>query len=169
MMRTSLLGLVAAIAVVAGGIWAWHTWWPGDGPAIRRQLDALASTVNEEVTEGLGTVARAAEIGSYFSQDVMIDLGQGAPPIQGRETLIGLAARLQTPTAAHTLAFEDVTVDVRPGADAADVTCAATLTRRNPSTGERAVDARELQLGMTKSDGVWRIARVTAVDTLRRQ
>ena len=169
MTRTSQLRALGAVAIIAGGIWAWQTWWPGDERAIRGRLDALAAVVNEPAAEGLGTVARAAEIGSYFTQDVVVDLGRGSAPIQGRETLIGLAARLPPGTAAYTLEFDDVSVDVAPEGGVADVRCAATFTRRNESTGERSIDARELQLGMTKSDGHWRIARVTAVDTLRRE
>jgi hypothetical protein len=169
MTRRSQFRAVGAVALLAGGIWLWQAWWPGDERAIRRRLDSLAAAVNERAAEGLGTVARAAHVGSYFTEDVTVDLGQSSAPIQGRDTLMALTARLQPGTAAYTLEFDDVSVDVTPEGSAADVRCAATLTRRNESTGERSIDARELRLTLTKTEGVWRIARATALDTLRRE
>jgi ketosteroid isomerase-like protein len=150
-------------------VWGFFTLWPSDERAIRRQLDALAATVNEEAPEGLGSVARAAQVGGYFTEDVVIELGQGMPTIHGREGVIGMAARLPLRGAGYELRFEDVSVSVGPEGDAADVNVAAMVTRRNDATGERSVDARELRLGMRKADNVWRIARVSAVDTLRRE
>ena len=168
MRRTGLLRALVAIAAVALAVWAWYTWWPSDERAIRRRLDALAATVNEDVPEGLGTVTRAAAIGSYFTDTVVVDFGSGAPPIHGREALIGIAARATPRAAGYTLAIDDVAVALNAEGNA-DVTCVATLTRRDAASGERSIDARELQLAMTKTDGDWRIARVTALDTLRRE
>ena len=128
----------------------------------------LKQAVNEDAAEGLGSVARAAQIGAYFTDDVVVELGQGMGPIQGRESVTGMAARLPPGPGGYDLQFDDVSVNVAPHGDAADVDAAAMLTRRNDATGERSVDAREVSLGMRKVDGVWRIARVTAVDTLRR-
>jgi ketosteroid isomerase-like protein len=168
MTRAALVrGLVAA-AAVAAAVWVVYTFWPSHERAIRRQLDALAQTVNEDAADGLGTVARAAQIGGYFTDDVVIELGQGVAPIHGRESVIGMAARLPPGKGGYDLRFEDVTVTVGPAGDAADVNAAAMMTR-NDATGERSTDAREVSLGMKKVDGIWRIARVTAIDTLRRE
>jgi hypothetical protein len=168
MSRVWQVRAMAAVAATALALWAWHMWWPSDERAIRRRLDTLAATVNEPVPDGLGTVTRAAEIGSYFTDSVTIDLGPGSTPIQGREPLIALATRMPSGAGGYTLQFDEVAVAVS-GGSSADVTCAATLRRRNATTGEQSIDARELQLGLVKADGVWRIARVTALDTLRRE
>ena len=168
MSRTGQVKALGALAAVALAIWAWQAWWPGDERAIRRRLDALAAAVNEDAPEGLGTVTRAASIGAYFTDTVVVDPGSGAQPFQGREALIGLATRVTPRAAGYTLDIDAVEVVVN-AYGSADVTCVATLTRHNPATGERSIDARELQLGLTKSDGDWRIARVTALDTLRRE
>ena len=56
--------------------------------------------MNASTKDGLGTAARAAQIGSYFTEDAVVDFGGGSRPIQGRETLMGMAARLQPRTAA---------------------------------------------------------------------
>jgi hypothetical protein len=60
-----------------------------------------------------------------------------------------------------------VTVEGVPGGGAADVLLTASFVRRSISTGEESLDAHEYALVMTKADGVWRIARITAIDTLR--
>jgi ketosteroid isomerase-like protein len=168
MTRAALVRAIVAVAALAAGVWAFYTFWPSDESAIRRQLDALAATVNEDAAEGLGSVARAAQIGAYFTEDVVVELGQGMSPIQGRESVIGMAARLPAGPGGYDLQFDDVSVTVAPEGNAADVNAAAMLTRRQDPTAERSVDPREVSLGMKKVDGVWRIARATAVDTLRR-
>ena len=86
--------IVGALGLTLLVIWGWRSWWPDDRRDIRRRLNAFESEFNDSTTEGLGTVARAARIGSYFTDDVVIELGQGSPPIRGRETLIGMASRL---------------------------------------------------------------------------
>ena len=44
--------------------------------------------------------ARSAQLGTFFTEDVDVELGSGAAPIHGRATIIGMAARLQPRTAA---------------------------------------------------------------------
>jgi len=166
--RTALI-VLGAIAAIAVAVWAWNAWWPSDERAIRQRLGALAETVNEHAPEGLGTVTRATQIGGYFTDDVAIDLGSGTPPIRSRETLIGIAARMSPRLAGHTLEFDDVTVAIDSNQGTATVNLVAIWTRSQGSSSGSGTDARELQLGMTKADGAWRIERVTALDTLRRQ
>lgn len=159
---TLALGLV----VVLGWVFGWRALHPNDERLIHQRLSALRDDVNTGGTEGLGSVARAAQIGSYFTQDVVVDQGQGTAPIVGRETLIGMAARLEPRTTAFRLKFDDVGVQLAPDGSTAEVALTVSFIRRTVATGEESIDAREFAFGMTK-DGLWRIARVTAVDTLR--
>ena len=156
----------AAIAAVAvcGGTWAWFAFWPGPEAQIQRRLQTFAAEFNESTADGLGTVARAARLGSYFTDDVVVDLGPGAPPIQGRETLIGMAARLQPRTAAFRLELLDVTVVLRT-ADSADVSLTAAF-RRDAGGGE-SIDARELAITMIETGGEWRMSGVRIVEAFR--
>lgn len=158
------LGLLAA--VIAAGAWFW---WTRPSPAereVRGLFDALAAEFNSSTTDGLGTVARAARIGRYFSDDIVVELGEGSPPIQGRETLMGMAARLQPRTAAFELQLEDVQVDlVDPGQ--AEVTLTAVIRRRSLASGEESLDAREFSARVVHAAGKWQINRVVAIDTLR--
>jgi hypothetical protein len=158
---------VAVAAVISLCVFfAWRAWRSDDEHAIRQRLEALTAEINSTVNDGLGTVARAADIGSYVTDNVVVDFGEGAAPIVGRTTLVGMASRLERRTAAFRLRFDDIGVRVGPGAASATVTLTASFVQRAGDDGE-SMDAREFQLGMGKVSGVWRIARVTAVDTLK--
>lgn len=162
-------GRSAAIAavVVCAGAWAWIEFRPGPEARIERRLQALAAEFNESTTDGLGTVARAARIGSYFTDDVVVDLGRGSPPIHGRETLIGMTARLQPRTAALRLDLLDITVVLRSD-DRADVSLTATFGRSAIGVeSAESVDARELAITMIETGGEWRVSHVRVVDAFR--
>jgi ketosteroid isomerase-like protein len=162
-------GRRASIALSALGIAAiaWTFWPESDEGAIRRRLRAAVEEANARTGQGLETVAKAARIGAYFTDDVVVDLGAGAAPLSGRQTLMGMATRLQPPTESLVVDLKDITVVKRPDTTVADVTLTATFTRRETSGAEETMDARELALEVRKEDGEWRIARVVAVDTLR--
>ena len=157
--------MVLALAGAAAFAY-WRTREGGDARVIRERIEALRTEVNASTMDGLGTAARAVQIGSYFTEGAIVDLGGGTPPIRGRETVMGMTARLQPRTAAFRLELDDVGIEVVPGADAADVLLTASFVRII-STGEESRDAREFALVLVKTDGTWRISRITAIDTLR--
>lgn len=165
MARRSIAVVVPLVLAVAGYM-LWHN-RQSDERKIRSVLTSLAGDFNASTTDGVGTVARAAQLGSYFSDDVVVDLGPGTAPIERRETLIGMAARLQPRTSAFRVELDDVNVRVAEGHRDADVTLTVSFIRRSIATGEQSIDAREFALVMTQSGGTWRIARATSVDTLR--
>jgi hypothetical protein len=112
-------------------------------------------------------VARAAQLSMYLTEDIEVDLGQGAVPIRGRATIVGMAERLQPRTAAFRLHFEDVTVSVDPGGQTASVHLTAEFIRRSFTTGEESLDAREFSLSMRRVGGDWQIATVAAIQVLK--
>jgi hypothetical protein len=114
----------------------------------------------------MGNVARAADIASYFVDDVVVELGEGSAPIVGRETLMGMAMRLQPRLTDYTVAFADANVRLSPDEQSADVTLTAEFIRRDPNA-RQSMDAREFRLAMRRVDDEWKIAKVTAVDTLK--
>jgi hypothetical protein len=124
--------------------------------------------VNRSTVDGLGPEARGAQLGAFFTEDVDVDLGKSAAPIHGRDTVIGMADRLQPRTSAFQLKFEDVGVAMVPGGETANVHLTAEFIRRSITTGEQTLDAREFTIGMRRVGGQWQIARVTAVDTLEK-
>jgi hypothetical protein len=160
------LAIVSILVLLAGG--AWYLTRPDDeGAPIRQRLQSFAEAVNSSTMDGAGPQARAQQLATYFTEDVDVELGGGAAPIKGRETLMGMAERLQPRTAMFRLEFEDLTVAIAPGGGAADVHLTAEFIRRSITTGEESLDAREFTIGMRRVDNEWRIARVTAIDTLK--
>jgi hypothetical protein len=155
--------LVLAVVAVA----AWWLWPPSEEQRIRDRLDAFAEDFNEPSEGGLGSVAHAARLGGYFTDGVRVDLGPGTAPIEGRMTLIGMAARLQPRTASFVLEVEDVTVDLT-SERTADVSLTAVFRRRSIVSGEESLDAREFALALTKAAGDdWVVDRVTLIETLK--
>ena len=164
MRRNAVIVLTVAALAIAG----WYlSFLAASSANVRARLQALSDMINSSTVDGLGPEARAAQLGAFFTDDVDVDLGGGAAPIRGRETLIGMAGRLQPRTAAFRLQFEDVTITMAPGDAAADVHLTAEIIRRSITTGDESLDAREFTLGMRLVGGEWQIARVTAVDTLK--
>lgn len=157
--------ILAAVVVAGLGFW----WWRGGSSAereVRALFDGFAREFNSGASEGIGLLARAAHIGEYFTPDVVIELGQGSPPIQGRETLIGMASRLQPRTSAFVLEFDDVNVEFSDP-DHGEVTFTALFRRRSQGSGEESIDAREFAGDVVRAGGRWRVSRVMAIDTLR--
>lgn len=158
-------GALAAAGLLAA-VLAWH-WWPGEERAIRSRLDRLASELDAPAAESVARVVRARQLAGYFTEDVVVDPGGGAPPIAGRSRLLGIAARLEPRTDGSGLSFEDISVGFERGEGTADVSLTATFEQTDPASGARTRDAREFHVEMAKVSGTWVIARVTAVDTLR--
>lgn len=165
-MRSRALLGAALVGVVFLGIWGWRTWRPSDEQQIRRRLQALAADFNESTTDGLGTVARAAKIGAYFTNDIVVDLGEGSPPIQGRETIIGMVGRLQPRTSEFKLELLDLNVHVSTPTSA-EVNLTAAFRQRSLTTREESLEARELEIAMVKVDNEWRVSRIKTVEPFR--
>jgi hypothetical protein len=163
--RRALVLLTAAV-LAAVGLWVWQRSSSSPEREIARRLHELAGEFNASTTDGLGTLARAARLGQHFTPDVVVELGSGSPPIHGRDTLIGMAARLQPRTAAFLLELTDVTVEMVDDTRA-NLSLTAVIRRRNDS-GEESLDAREFSGEMRLVDGQWRLSRITSVQTLRK-
>ncbi len=139
----------------------WHYVSSTEERAIRGRLEALCSDINAS------GAARAEQIGSYFTADAVVDLGKGTAAINGRDTLVNMAARLQNRTAAFSLELDDIGVTLSPDRTTADATLTATFALRTLPTADESRDAREFRVALSKADGTWRVSRATAVETLR--
>ncbi len=166
MRRVSSL-IILAVALAAA-YYAYRRYFPDDEAVIRARLDDLAATVSHTGGgEGFSTLTRAAKFGTFFTQDVVIDIGGGFAPIQGRDMVLALAAKAQVPGEGFTIRFVDVTVVVDPSGLSALATMTATAQGR--SLGDfQAIDARELEMAWRKNDGEWQIDRVTGVEAIQR-
>ena len=157
--------LAAFIALAVTGFVAWRV-WPSEEHRVRSRLDAVAAVVNEQPKDGLGQIARAAQLSKFLTDDVVLEPGRGAGVIQGRERLLALASRAPNDGEPYKLEFVDVSVEI-PGDNVASAHLTVTLSTRNIETGERDVDAREVELQLRRMDD-WRISRITLIDTLEK-
>src|SRR5215217_4635535 len=99
-MSRRTLGALVAVVVVAAGVYWWRTSASPDEREIRRLFKDFAAELNAGTTTGFGTAAHIARLSEFFAPDLVVELGQGSPPIQGRDTLMGMVDRLQPRTAA---------------------------------------------------------------------
>jgi hypothetical protein len=152
-----------SVAVVAA-LFGWMRWGT-EAATIERRLVALAAEINESTTDGFGLQARSAQLGTYFTDDVAIDLGRGTNPIRGRATVLDMLSRLQPRTSAFTLRLTDIGVVPARDRLSAEVVLTAEFIRRGG--GEDSIDARELAVVMKSVDGAWRIAHVTIVEAFK--
>jgi SnoaL-like protein len=157
----------AAVAVVVAALAA--TWWwtrADEHAVVRKRLTSLADEINSSAGEGLGSLTRAAQIGGYFTTDVVVDLGPGSAPIRGRDTVMAMAARLQPRTTAYTVKFADINVALDEAGTAGTVDLTAEFIQR--AGVDDSLDAREFALRVVKGGGVWQIAEIHAVEPVRR-
>lgn len=131
---------------------------------MRRRLDRLAAEINDGGSASFDTAARAVAIGGYFTEDVVIDLGRGTSPIEGRPLVIDMVARLRPRIRRFSVKFTDVAVRLT-GLDEAVVELTAEIIPRDDI--EDRLDAREFSAELIRWDGEWRIRRATAVQALR--
>ena len=167
MTRRTLAGIYALVAAAAA-IWWWST-GSSDERQVRRLFEEFAEELNDGTagtTGGFGTLTHIARLSEFFHPDIVVELGQGSPPIQGRETLLGMVGRLQPRTSAFVLEMDDVNVEFTD-ADHGDVTFTALIRRRTVDSGEESIDAREFAAEVVRSGGRWQVRRVVAIDTLR--
>ncbi|HXW07695.1 MAG TPA: nuclear transport factor 2 family protein [Vicinamibacterales bacterium] len=159
-MSGRLAGVLVAVVGLAAAAWYF---WPGEKAAIDRRLAALSRDIDQQ--EAVGGLA-AARIASHFTEDVVIDLGQGSVPVEGRDTLVGMLMRLEPRIARYRVRFEDATVRLRD-ASTAEVTLTAEIVPRGSAPRDAEMDAREFEVMFRKVDADWLVARVRAVETIR--
>lgn len=164
MRRPLVITAAAAAGILVLGILGWSYFFPSEEARIRQRLEQLAEEVSKGSPDPVGGLARAARLSMFFTDDVVVEPGEGTEPIRGRDTLMAALANVQPRTGPMRVAVADVHVKLLSDTTA-DVTLTATV-EKTAANGERSLDARELAVQMVR-DGPWRIARVTAVDTLR--
>jgi voltage-gated potassium channel Kch len=161
-MRRIALGLAVVAAAAAG-----FSLWPTDARAIRQTLAAAADTLSVPAGEGdLQRVARAAGLAKRLTTDVTVEAGPEGPSIQGRDTVVGLAARLRI-AGPVTVSFTEIDLAVDGAAGRATARVAGHVSGERRGELER-VDGTELTVELTRIDGAWLIARVTRVPDLAR-
>ena len=166
MSRLPHVVILFALGAIAYFGYRWYV-ASDDERRIRAALDDLAVTVGESGEDGLAQMTRAARLGRFFTPDVVVDLGPPYMPVQGRDTIMAMAAKAQVPGGGLDVRFVDVSIDVAPSGEAAVARLTATVRSRDGTVGS-GLDAKELEMAWRKLDGEWLIERVTGIETLER-
>jgi ketosteroid isomerase-like protein len=164
---SNLVWLIFSLFAVISGWLAWKTLFPSEEQRIRARLDEIVETVNAPSADGLGKIADAVRLASFFTEDVTIEPGQPYPTMRGRDAVVAAAAAAGRAAGGFELSFADVQVAVGDG-ETATAHLTLTLTWTNAQTGAPTMDAREVELALRKEEGEWRVAVATPVATLQR-
>ena len=152
------------IALIVGALLvgaAVFKWWPSDERAVRRQLDALADTITVPSTDiETARLTRLAELRNYFAPEATIRLDAGE--LLSRELLLALAGRWTPPPGGVFVAFVDETIVVA-GDSTARVSLTASVSSRDPASGEVTGDQHAASFALAKREGAWLITSVEAV------
>ena len=164
-MTRRLVVIAFALAVLWFG-WRWL--FPSDEVAIHRVLDRIARAAGSgPAGEGdVARIARSVSIRSALDPEITIDAGPPFHVTSGREVLLGTVARLNTTMEDLEVRFADVQISVDPSRTSAKVYTTAEALFREAS-GDRGVEARELDLTFRRLEGDWVVSGIAAVRTLR--
>ena len=160
---------VVVIAFALAALWfGWRWLFPSDEVQIHRVLDRIAKAAGsgEEGEGGVARIARFASIRSALDPEITVDAGPPFQPTSGRDVLIGMVARLKTTMKDLDVRFADVQISVDPNRSSAKVYTTAEALFRDAS-GDRGVEARELDLTFRRLEGDWVVSGIAAVRTLR--
>ena len=153
------------MSLVAGAFW--YHWWSSDERLIKKQLSTIAQSLTTGPNEGaLGPVTRIATLRKAIASDV--HLSAGGQEVVSRDALLALASQWIPPPGGVTVEFVDVQVTVGEDRLHADVYCTVTVTSRTSTSGEPAIDARELAIDFVEQDGAWLVSAVRTKETLAR-
>jgi uncharacterized protein (TIGR02246 family) len=165
---SNLVWLFLVLFAGVAGWLAWKTLFPSEEQRIHARLGEIVDTVNAPSADGLGKLADAARLASFFTEDVTIEPGAPYPTLRGRDAIVAAAAAAGRAASGFELSFVDVQVGVGDGSDTATAHLTLTLTWTNVQTGAPTMDAREIELALRKEEGDWRVAGATPVETLQR-
>jgi len=142
--------LVAGIAVLVA-VAAWW-WWPTDRRRIIAATRELAETVSVPPSEpDLARVTRAARLSRLLAPDFrLVDAG-GRVVVDGRDTAIGFATKLQPPRGLEVSVGE---LDLEIEADGRTAQARTVVTLREPGVdgSSPSSDSRTVVLGWAKGD-----------------
>lgn len=168
-MVTRPLAVVAVLVVLAVGGWYARAWvWPDEAARVRAAVDTLAATVTSAgaASQGAGQLAALADLRTQLAEDVTIEAARRALLVEGREEVLGLAARLSGSPARLSLSFTDVTV-VLTGDEQTAIVGATAQVDETSAVGSQSFDAQQIDMVWERQGRSWLLGSVKAIDILR--
>ena len=160
-----ILSIGGVCLLVALGIWAWRTVFPGDETRIRKLLAQVADTACLKSTEGqLSRLLAAGRLADFFAPDAVVNIdvaGLNEKVIQGRAELQQMIAAARVNLQSAEIRFPDVQLTIEPDHLSAEAHVAAVAD----VNGEKNAVIQELKFRFQKIDGKWKINQVNTVKT----
>ena len=156
------VGLVLALLFGYFG----YQWWFNPARAIKSRLGELAAALSVAHDEaGAARLVRLARVRRYLAAEARIRVGTPSVEFGPRESLMGGLSSWAPPGGAD-VQFVDLQVSIDSNTEAR-VQTSVELTTRDPQTGQRTVDARDVNIGIVLRDGVWVVTTVDSKDPLQ--
>ena len=165
-MRAWFWRAVAAVVLLALGIWIWSVLFPSPERIIRKRLNELAKSASFGGNESpLAAFANSQNVAGFFTAEIEMKVdvpGRSQQILSGRETLLQTIMHARSALGGLNVEFYDITVTVTPDKSSAE----ANLTLKARVAGERDIIIQELKIWLNKAEGNWRIYRLETIKTL---
>ncbi|HNQ73074.1 MAG TPA: hypothetical protein PKN95_05665 [Verrucomicrobiota bacterium] len=160
---------LAVLTLLGGAVWLWLHFYPSPETAIRRQLQRLGATATFAGRESLLARGLAAQkFGDFFAPQVHLQLEPRnlLDEEVTRQDLIELMVRIRSLPGVQAFKVRLLDPVVTLAADREHARVEVTVNAE--SSGERHRFVQELELGMARIEGEWRITTVATVRVLNR-
>jgi hypothetical protein len=161
------------IGVVGAAVWfGWQWLWPDDEAQIRAVLERIADGLGGEggadgAAGAIGAVARVAALQEEFHPEATVDAGPPFQRLVGRPAIVAAAGRARASVFNLEVRFPDLDVTIESDRQTATAVVTAEAYF-NQAGGQRALEARELEMAFARFDNRWVISQVTLVQPLER-
>jgi hypothetical protein len=162
-----IVRLVLLLVLAALGYWLYTVLFPSPETVIRQRLQTVAKLASFTGQEGnLARLANVQQLIGFFSTAVEVRVDSPAHAehtFSGKDEIQQVLLGIRTRLGGLEVKFLDPQVQLNP--DETNATVQVTAEAR--VAGERDLFIQELQIGFTKNDGKWLIARIETVRTLK--
>jgi hypothetical protein len=131
-----------------------YRYWPDDERAVRRHLIHLAEALSVPGKETeVEHLTRVAALREYFAPDVRV-VADGRE-IVSRDELIGRLMSWTPPPGGFSVEVENQSVAMAEDRSTARIALTAKVVSKDLATGEAIVDARGVEMLMTRTESDW--------------
>jgi len=158
------IAVVAVALVVVAAAWYLLASRQTEDARIRKRLNELTELISDSAgASGQDLLIQPVRLGKFFTENVVITIGERLPEIRGRDHLVAMAQAAFSRETTINVSFEDIDVTVNSDKRHALVIVNVLVTGAS-SDEARSVSTRQLELDMTKVDGEWLIQAVRPIE-----
>lgn len=157
--------LILTLLMVAVAVIIFLLFSSQDERQVRRNIASLSDSISALLEkDGIAALAEARKIGSFFTEDCQIAVGDPVPEIHGREELISAAYATRKARGIVAdeveVAFYDVSVTI------AENEVMAISIKTAVATGATGREIRNIKMHWKKTEGRWEITTAKSIPIL---